>query len=146
MQQFVRGAPDCQPPLAEITHDLSLTTAQMSVAISPCRVDGARLYWSTLRNAPRNEPNPIIVRYVSRVNRERVLKVRKNLKVYNEDKNVKLYINEDLEAILAKLFSIARSLQKQRLLAQTWTCKGAIKVKTQEGVLHTVTTSSQLKL
>ena len=100
----------------------------------------------TRRNAPRNEPNPIIVRFVSRADRDRVLKIRKNLKVYNEEKDVKIYINEDLTAIRAKLFSIARSLQKQRLLAQTWTYNGAIKVKTQEGVLHTVTTSSQLKL
>ena len=46
-----------------------------------------------------NEPNPIIVRFVSRADRDHVLKVRKNLKTYNEDKDIKLYINEDLTAI-----------------------------------------------
>ena len=99
----------------------------------------------TRRNARANEPNSIIVRFVSRADRDRVPKVRKNLKTYNEDKDIKLYINEDLTAIRARLFSSARSLQKQRLLAQTWTYNGAIKVKTPEGVLHTVTTSSQLR-
>ena len=99
----------------------------------------------TRRNAPPNQPKPIIVRFVSRADRDRVLKIRKNLKDYNEDKDTKLYINEDLTAIRAKLFSTARSLQKQRLLAQTWTFNGAIKVKTPEGVVHTATTSAQLK-
>ena len=99
----------------------------------------------TRRNAPPNQPKPIIVRFVSRTDRDRVLKIRKNLKEYNEDKDTKLYINEDLTAIRAKLFSTARLLQKQRLLAQTWTFNGAIKVKTPEGVVHTATTSAQLK-
>ena len=54
-------------------------------------------------------------------------------------------VNEDLTAIRAKLFSTARLLQKQRLLAQTWTFNGAIKVKSPEGVVHTATTSAQLK-
>ena len=85
------------------------------------------------------------MRFFSRSDRDRVLKIRKNLKDYNEDKDTKLYINEDLTAIRAKLFSTARSLQKQRLLVQTWTSNGTIKVKTPEGVVHTATTSAQLK-
>ena len=99
----------------------------------------------TRRNARAYEPNPIIVRFVSRADRDRVLKVRKNLKTYNANKDIKLYINEDLTAIRAWLFSSARSLQKQWLLAQSWTYNGAIKVKTPAGVLHTITTSSQLR-
>ena len=97
------------------------------------------------RNAPAEEPHPIIARFVSRTDRDRVIKARKHLKDCNRDHNTKIYINEDLTAIRAKLFAISRSLQKKGSLMETWTYNGSIKVKTNEGVIKTVTNSTHFR-
>ena len=47
-----------------------------------------------MRNARQGIPAPIIVRFVTRKNRSRVISERKKLKNY-EDKQIKVYINED---------------------------------------------------
>ena len=65
------------------------------------------------RNAPAEEPHPIIARFVSRADRDRVIKAHKHLKDYNRAQNTKIWINEDLTATRAKLFAISRSLQKK---------------------------------
>ena len=94
------------------------------------------------RNAPGDEPHPIIARFMSRADRDRVIKARKNLKEYNKSQNTKIYINKDLTATRAKLFAIARSLQKKGHIMETWTYNGSIKVKTNGGVIKSVTNSS----
>ena len=97
------------------------------------------------RYAPAEEPQPIIARFVSRADRDRVIKARKHLKDYNRAQNTKIYINENLTATSAKLFAMSRSLQKKGYLMETWTYNGSIKVKTNEGVIKTFTNSTHFR-
>ena len=68
------------------------------------------------RSAKPAEPRPVIVRFVKRTDRFRVISSRTNLKECNEDKEHKIYINEDLTAFRAKLFMTIRRLQKRSSL------------------------------
>ena len=97
------------------------------------------------RNARADEPAPIIVRFVSRADRDRVIRERKKLKGYNDAESNKVYINEDLTSRRAKLFSMARSLQKRRLLKQTWTYNGNIKVTMPNGDVRTILNLAELQ-
>ena len=90
------------------------------------------------RNAPADQPHPIIVRFTRKVDRDRVLKGRKELKNFNEDKLVKTYINEDLTTTRARLFAAARAQQKSGRLQQVWTFNGNVKVKTLTGVVKDI--------
>ena len=94
------------------------------------------------RNVPSDEPHPIIARFVSCADRDRVIKARENLKEYDKSQNTKIYISKDLTATQAKLFAIARSLQKKGHIMETWPYNGSIKVKTNEGVIKSVMNSS----
>ena len=90
------------------------------------------------RNAPADQPHPIIIRFTRKADRDRVLKERKELKKFNEDKLVKIYINEDLTTTRARLFAAARNHQKNGRLQQVWTFNGNIKVKTLTGVVRNI--------
>ena len=92
------------------------------------------------RSAKPAEPRPVIVRFVNRTDRFRVIASRTNLKDYNEDKEHKIYINEDLTAFRAKLFMTVRRLQKKKLFDQTWT-----KIKTRNGVVKSILTYDDVK-
>ena len=65
------------------------------------------------RNARAQEPAPIIVRFLRRVDRNRVISERKKLKDYNQDQDIQIYLNEDLTTWRAKLFAKVRALQKK---------------------------------
>ena len=65
------------------------------------------------RNARAQEPAPIIVRFLRRVDRNRVISERKKLKDYNQDQDTNIYLNEDLTTRRAKLFAKVRALQKR---------------------------------
>ena len=67
------------------------------------------------RSAKPAEPRPVIVRFVKRTDRFRVKASRTNLKDYNEDKEHKIYVNEDLTAFRAKLFTTVRRLQTKTI-------------------------------
>ena len=96
------------------------------------------------RNARADEPAPIIVRFVSRADRDRVIRERKKLKDMNTDTS-KVYINEDLTTRRAKIFSMARSLQKRKLFKQTWTYNGSIKVMMPNGDIKTASNLNDLQ-
>ena len=81
------------------------------------------------RRARQEEPRPIIVRFRSKATRYNVISNRKVLKTYNEDKQIKTYINEDLTAARSKLFSAVRKLQKNKYFDQVWTYNGNVKIK-----------------
>ena len=67
------------------------------------------------RNARQGVPAPIIVRFMTRKDRYRVISERKKkLKNCNEYKQIKVYINEDLTATRAQLFPKVRKLQKKQ--------------------------------
>ena len=67
-------------------------------------------------SARNDEPCAIIVRFRLKAERYRVISNQKNLKQYNEGKNTKVNINEDLMSTRAKLFSTVRKLQKDKTL------------------------------
>ena len=97
------------------------------------------------RNAPEGEPRPIIVRFMTRTDRYRVISERKTLKKYNEDNIKKIYINEDLTTYRARLYKTTRSLQAKKYFKQAWTYNGNIKVTTQNGVVKPISTIDDMK-
>ena len=90
------------------------------------------------RNAPADQPRPIIVRFMTRTDIFRVISRRGSLKAHNADKDSKIYINEDLTARRAHLFATTRRLMKAKHLDQAWTYNGNIKVKIANGVIKSV--------
>ena len=97
------------------------------------------------RNAKPSEPRPIIVRYRSKAERYRVISNRKNLKPYNESKDVKVFINEDLTSARAKFFSTVRLLFRQKHFSQVWTYNGCIKVKDLQGTVKSINSIDDVK-
>ena len=90
------------------------------------------------RNSPNDQPCPIIIRFNRKTDRDRVLKNRKNLKAFNNDRPIKIYMNEDLTTQRAKLFSVGRSLLKDKHIEQVWTFNGNIKIKTLSGHVKSI--------
>ena len=90
------------------------------------------------RHARNNEPRSIIVRFRSKNERFRVISKRKELKDYNATNDSKIFINEDLIAMRAKLFSTVRALHKKRHFQQVWTYNGTIRVKDMQGVVKVI--------
>ena len=97
------------------------------------------------RNAKPSEPRPIIVRFRSKAERYRVISNRKNLKPYNESKDVNVLINEDLTSARAKLFSTVRLLFRQKHFSQVWTYNGCIKVKDLQGTVKSINSIDDVK-
>ena len=85
------------------------------------------------RRARQEEPRPIIVRFRSKATRYNVISNHKVIKTYNEDKQIKTYINEDLTAARSKLFSAVRKLKKNKYFDQVWTYNGNVKIKDLKG-------------
>ena len=90
------------------------------------------------RNSPNDQPCPIIIRFNRKTDRDRVLKNRKNLKAFNNDRPIKIYMYEDLTTQRAKLFSVGRSLLKDKHIEQVWTFNGNIKIKTLSGHVKSI--------
>ena len=84
-------------------------------------------------------PAPIIVRFMTHKDQYRVISEENKLKSYNEDKQIKVYINEDLTATRAQLFAKVRKLQKNQFFKQVWTFDGNIKVTHLQGHVKTIT-------
>ena len=70
---------------------------------------------------------------------------RKQLKDYNQDRDFKIYVNEDLTTRRAKLFAKMRTLQKKRLLKQAWTYNGNIKVMMPNGEIKNIANISSIQ-
>ena len=68
--------------------------------------------------AKPEEPAPIIVRFLRRTDRNWVTRERKELKVYNEDRDIKIYVNEDLTTQRAKLFAKWEHYRKRDYLSK----------------------------
>ena len=97
------------------------------------------------RRAKPEEPAPIIVRFLRRTDRNRVIRERKERKVYNEDRDIKIYVNEDLTTRRAKLFAKMRTLQRKRLLKQAWPYNGNIKVMMTNGEIKNIINESSIQ-
>ena len=97
------------------------------------------------RGAPAREPRSIIVRFISKEERNRVISNRKELKKHNQENDARIYINEDLTAFRSKLFSIVRRLQKRQYFSQCWTYNGNIKVKDTQGHVRSISCYEDIK-
>ena len=97
------------------------------------------------RGAPAREPRSIIVRFISKEERNRVISNRKELKKHNQENDARIYINEDLTAFRSKLFSMVRRLQKRQYFSQCWTYNGKIKVKDTHGHVRSISCYEDIK-
>ena len=82
---------------------------------------------------------------MTRTDRFRILSNRKLLKEFNKDRNIKIYINEDLTKYRAQLFKTVRNLQYRKHFKQAWTYNGNIKVTTQQGEVKSIGTLEDIK-
>ena len=87
---------------------------------------------------PIRQAPPYHRQVTRKADRDIVLKGRKELEKFNEDKLVKTYINEDLTTMRARLFAAGRAQQKSGRLQQVWTFNGNVKVKTLTGVVKDI--------
>ena len=81
------------------------------------------------RHARSEDPRSIIVHFRSKSERFQVISNRKELKNYNATNDNKVFINEDLTAMGAKLFSTVRALHRKKQFQQVWTYNCTIRVK-----------------
>ena len=96
------------------------------------------------KSAAPEDPRPVIVRFMTRKDRCRMISRRSVLKAHHEGGGPKLYVNEDLTAYRAGLFSTARRMQKAKHFSQVWTYNGSIKVKSTQGVVHSIASYDDL--
>ena len=97
------------------------------------------------RTARRDEPAPIIVRFLRRTDRNRVIRERKKLKGHNQDEDTRIYVNEDLTTRRAQLFAKVRALQKKRHFKQTWTYNGSVKVMLPNGEVKNIANETTIQ-
>ena len=97
------------------------------------------------RSAKEEEPRPVIVRFMTRKDRRRVITERSKLKKHNKDNGTKIYINEDLTTYRAGLFRTVRKLLAQKHFNTAWTFNGNIKVTTRDNVVKSITTIDDIK-
>ena len=88
---------------------------------------------------------PSIRRWFGTPSRSLTWKNRKHLKAVNIGKPVKIYINEDLTTQRAKLFSVGRSLLKDKHIEQVWTFNDNIKIKTLSGHVKSIQNMNDFK-
>ena len=137
------------PAIVQIANDM----LNLNPPLQECDIDVSHRL-AKPKSAKAEEPRPVIVRFMTRKDRRRVIAGRSQLKSHNENadkSNVKffngergavytpkIYINEDLTTRRAILFSIARNMQKDKHFAQAWTYNGNIKVKTNQDVIKPI--------
>ena len=97
------------------------------------------------RSAKEEDPRPVIVRFMTRKDRRRVITERSKLKNHNKDNGTKIYINEDLTTHRAGLFRTVRKLLAQKHFNTAWTFNGNIKVTTRDNVVKSITTIDDIK-
>ena len=97
------------------------------------------------RYAREEEPRPIILTFMTRTDRYRILANRKTLKDYNKDRDFKIYVNEDSTKYRAQLFKTVRKLQYRKLFKQVRTYNGNIKVTTLRGEVKSVATIEDIQ-
>ena len=97
------------------------------------------------RSAREEDPRPIMMRFMTRKDRRRVITERSKLKKYNKDNVTHIYINEDLTTYRAGLFRTVRKLLAQKHFNTAWTFNGNIKVTTRTNVVKSITTVDDIK-
>ena len=76
--------------------------------------------------------------------RDRVIRARTNLKDFNKDNDNPIYINEDLTKRKADLLYRARQFKKEKLILDTWTWDGLVRIKDNMRKVHVINTIEDL--
>ena len=76
----------------------------------------------------RNKARPIIVKFVSYNMKRETFRARKRLNFAGQDAKG-VYINEDLTKTRQQMLSLARALQKDHLISDSWTLDGNIWIR-----------------
>ena len=87
-------------------------------------------------------PRAVLVKFQSERRRDAILRQRGNLKTTRANR---VYVKEDLTAILAQLAYQARILRKEEKLSDTWTVNGKVVVKDQQIKIAVVTTKTDFE-
>lgn len=97
---------------------------------------------SSGRNNASPRPRDIIIKFATYRARQKVYKLRSNLK--SSDNFKRVFINEELTKQRGELYYAARMLAKQKVVNGTWTSDGMILVKDNDGNIHRCETMNEL--
>ena len=124
----------------ENTDNLVLAFCNEVLALSPPldMSDIARSHRSGDPSA--GNARPVLVKFSTYRIRDRVIRARKKLKTYNKDNPHPVYINEDLTKLRADLAYRARQFKKEKLISDTWTWDGIIRIKDNTNHVHVINT------
>lgn len=132
---------DLESKLIEICNE----HMKISPAVLPS--DFERVHRIGRKTDTSTRPRPVIVRFKSEKTRDRVFQSRASLKQKNErvaERSLKIFINEDLTTMRAKLAYETRVLKKANKIRDCWTYNGNIVIKDVNNVIHRIYTSNEL--
>src|SRR6218665_383866 len=107
----------------DISSFLSIIKSKMDIELT--QKDISRAY--RIPTKDKNSPRPLILQFVSGLDRDRILWGRKMLKDLETPRKDLIYVNELLSKQVANLFAQARLLVKKGLLYRTWTSDGIVR-------------------
>ena len=90
----------------------------------------------------------ILVRFATYRIRDRVIRARNKLKTYNRDEarnGIRVFVNEDLTKKRLDIFYQARKLKSNRIIEDTWTWDGIIRIQDWKKRIHAITRLSDLE-
>lgn len=92
------------------------------------------------------DPKQVVVRFVRRAKRDEVFYARGKLRTTNTtiEPAKRFYVNEDLADGTRKLFGMARTKLKERLLTSVWTSSGRVHVRDKGGHYQVITSVAKL--
>ena len=106
--------------------DMFKTKVKVDVVSS----DISAIHYLPKNNSDKKEPKSILVHFVNRKTKDKLLKNGKNLK------NTEIYLNEHLTKRNADIHKKARMLKKEKKIMGTWTRNCKIYVKVDDGSLN----------
>ena len=103
-------------------------------AASP-QVDGDG---AAITTASAKRPPVVILKFLSRRTKERVMAMRTDLKDIKEENHPAIYFQDDLTAKRAKLSYEARQMKRQNLIIDTWVGNSKIYIKDRHSRIHVI--------
>ena len=111
------------------TKVIDMFKTKVKVDVVPSDISAIH-YLPSKNNSNKKEPKSILVHFVNRKTKEKLLKNGKNLK------NTEIYLNEHLTKRNADIHKKARMLKKEKKIIGTWTRNCKIYVKVDDGSLN----------
>ena len=149
----MHGIPELEP-----TEDNDGNTVREStdnIIVKICEEIGANVFHDNIDRSHRvgrkstEGPRPILCKFTSHKHKLAILRLKKKLedvdtkRLFGADK---IYVNEDLTKQRASVAKEARSLKKQKAIADTWTKDGVIFIKTNQNNIVRVTRFENLPI